>query len=369
MEAATGSTTIQERRWRTRCSRPAMLADSIRWCRLDLDLEKLVVEDVTAVTSANARERGVEEREVKTKGPPRGGRSPFFAIDADLEDHPKFHALIRARKWSDERGLAFAYRFLRTVRRHAADGDVTGWTDSYLGVQARVPRPSGLIEDLIAVGFLDWVGDRLIVHNWYERNGKWLQSKLSDEQRRHGGERRALTAKRNELGRFTPGESPGEPPGWAPGEGPGSSAEQCSAEQENVGAVAPRARPTLEEVRAYCMERGNAVDPELWMAHYKSNGWKVGKNPMKDWRASVDTWEKNGVAVSPKGANPRPKGPDPALMRAKKQREEWEREQARTENQEATPEPLGDENPAGAALDIGKRENVAQDAKGGGENA
>ena len=52
-------------------------------------------------------------------------------------------------------------------------------------------------------------------------------------------------------------------------------------------------QPTLEEVSNYCYERGNRVDPENWIDHYTSNGWKVGKNPMKDWKAAVRTWEKN----------------------------------------------------------------------------
>ena len=52
-------------------------------------------------------------------------------------------------------------------------------------------------------------------------------------------------------------------------------------------------KPTLEEVRAYCQERKNGVNPEKFVDYYDSNGWKVGKNPMKDWKAAVRTWEKN----------------------------------------------------------------------------
>lgn len=51
--------------------------------------------------------------------------------------------------------------------------------------------------------------------------------------------------------------------------------------------------PTVEEVADYCVERGNSVDPEAFVAWYESNGWKVGKNPMKSWKAAVITWEKN----------------------------------------------------------------------------
>lgn len=50
--------------------------------------------------------------------------------------------------------------------------------------------------------------------------------------------------------------------------------------------------PTVEEVEAYCFERNNKVDAERFVDFYASNGWRVGKNPMKDWKAAVRTWEK-----------------------------------------------------------------------------
>lgn len=53
-------------------------------------------------------------------------------------------------------------------------------------------------------------------------------------------------------------------------------------------------KPTFAEVAAYCRERGNAVHPDAWLNHYDSNGWRVGKNPMKDWKAAIRTWETNG---------------------------------------------------------------------------
>ena len=53
------------------------------------------------------------------------------------------------------------------------------------------------------------------------------------------------------------------------------------------------AKPTIEEVVDYCNERQNDVDAEKFYDYYSSNGWKVGKNAMKDWKASVRTWEKN----------------------------------------------------------------------------
>lgn len=53
-----------------------------------------------------------------------------------------------------------------------------------------------------------------------------------------------------------------------------------------------KALPTIEEVKEYCIERKNAVDPEKWFDFYSSKGWMIGKNRMKDWKAAVRTWEK-----------------------------------------------------------------------------
>ena len=52
-------------------------------------------------------------------------------------------------------------------------------------------------------------------------------------------------------------------------------------------------KPTIEEIIDYCNERNNDVDADKFYDYYSSNGWKVGKNAMKDWKASVRTWEKN----------------------------------------------------------------------------
>ena len=58
-------------------------------------------------------------------------------------------------------------------------------------------------------------------------------------------------------------------------------------------------KPTLEEVTAYCLERKNSINSERWIAHYEANGWMVGRNKMRDWRASVRYWEKTGFNDKP----------------------------------------------------------------------
>ena len=52
-------------------------------------------------------------------------------------------------------------------------------------------------------------------------------------------------------------------------------------------------KPTLSQITQYCLERNNCVNAEQFYDYYESNGWKVGKNAMKDWKACVRTWERN----------------------------------------------------------------------------
>lgn len=51
-------------------------------------------------------------------------------------------------------------------------------------------------------------------------------------------------------------------------------------------------KPTVEEVENYIRERNYSFDAETFVAHYESNGWRVGNTPMKSWKACCTTWEK-----------------------------------------------------------------------------
>ena len=62
-------------------------------------------------------------------------------------------------------------------------------------------------------------------------------------------------------------------------------------------------KPTISDIEQYCIERNNNVNAEQFFDYYESNGWKVGKNSMKDWKAAVRTWERSeyrNVKVSKK---------------------------------------------------------------------
>jgi hypothetical protein len=52
-------------------------------------------------------------------------------------------------------------------------------------------------------------------------------------------------------------------------------------------------KPTIEQLKEYMSEQGMNDIAENWLNHYEANGWMVGKNKMKDWKASVRTWKIN----------------------------------------------------------------------------
>ena len=73
--------------------------------------------------------------------------------------------------------------------------------------------------------------------------------------------------------------------------------------------------PTPEEVQAYCDERKNGILGQQFCDFYSSKGWKIGKEPMKDWKAAVRTWEMRRKDQSPSIAQPQPQISTPKRIR------------------------------------------------------
>lgn len=61
--------------------------------------------------------------------------------------------------------------------------------------------------------------------------------------------------------------------------------------------------PSVDEVEAYCRERGNSVDAQRFVDFYASKGWKVGSSGMKDWRAAIRNWERQDNTKNGGGKN------------------------------------------------------------------
>lgn len=75
---------------------------------------------------------------------------------------------------------------------------------------------------------------------------------------------------------------------------------------KNTISVKRFVKPNVEEIESYCKERNNSVDAQQFFDYYESKGWKVGKSPMKDWKAAVRTWEKNDYGYHNKTVSEEP---------------------------------------------------------------
>ena len=51
-------------------------------------------------------------------------------------------------------------------------------------------------------------------------------------------------------------------------------------------------KPTVNDIKEYCLERNNGIDSETFFDFYESKNWLIGKNKMKNWKACIRTWEK-----------------------------------------------------------------------------
>ena len=121
-------------------------------------------------------------------------------------------------------------------------------------------------------------------------NSRYENGKKGTEYRRKGG------TPKNENPKETPTE-PQENPKETPNVNVNENVNVNDLKENTKRKVFTK--PTVEEVKAYCVERKNNVNADKFIDFYESKGWLIGKNPMKDWKACVRTWEKGGNSSPP----------------------------------------------------------------------
>lgn len=224
----------------------------------------------------------------------RVSRGPFdfmaewIESDVDIWDHHKTIRLCSVLKKPDYSIVGHLMSLWHFTLRNAwRDADLSKWGDGGIERAARWDgEPGQFVAGLREVGFLD----NSSIHGWMERAGKLVSGRLYNEERRNNAAlRRNDAVKRRKTVATVPDRT---------------VPDQTIPKDKDIGAqTAPTVskafvKPSLEDVKAYCLERQNSVDAEAFLAFYDSNGWRVGRNPMKDWRAAVRTWEKNSFAKS-----------------------------------------------------------------------
>ena len=205
-------------------------------------------------------------------------------ISTALPRHPKMVKLQRRLGASGCWSLVCLFLW---VAENRPEGGLEGMSSEDVEIAANWPGDAGdFVGTLAEVRFLDGREGTYTIHDWAEHN-PWAAS------RPHRIEKARAAAS----ARWGSKRVASEPNATSM---PDACHEHQQAMPTSPHLASPPdqkskayARPSLEDVTAYCRERGNRVDPQQWFDHYSSNGWKVGRNSMKEWKAAVRTWERN----------------------------------------------------------------------------
>lgn len=172
-----------------------------------------------------------------------------------------------------------------TLRNAVDSGDLSAWGDSGIERGSRWSGEKGkFVKAVRDCGLLE--GSK--IHDWHDFTLHYhLCLERQDRQREQIRERVRNYRERKRNASVTKCNADTQPNPTQPTQ----PTQPNHTKPTDIGRIIP---PKLEWVKAFCLERKNQVDPEKFMAYYESNGWRVGKNPMKSWKAAIcGTWERN----------------------------------------------------------------------------
>jgi len=210
-------------------------------------------------------------------------------LDVDFLGNMKTRKLIREL---GDHGAICMVRLWSYVALHHPKGHMNGMTLDDLEDAAGWTGMRGAFASYATrMRWVDAADDgHLSVHDWEVHQGWVYHSEKRSEAARIGANSKWEKIRKQGLNaaRIQGGNAGSNAPSPSPSPSP-----------EDQSLIVPRAKParftvpTIEEVGVYCKARRNSVNPERFHAHYTANGWKVGKVPMKNWKAAIVTWEKN----------------------------------------------------------------------------
>lgn len=202
----------------------------------------------------------------------------WIKIEHALPDKPEVMSIASDLGISEEAVVGHLVRFW-------------SWVDQ--NMSRSCPAVSGTISGLNRVAGRDGFAEALINVGWLRFNMGKVEIPNYDDHLSQSAKSRSLESKKKKRQRSR----------CCPDNVPVSSGQKLDQRREEKSISSSSSKknsavfqkPTVDEVRAYCTDRKNSVDPEAFIAFYESKGWRIGNQPMKDWKAAVITWEKRNV--------------------------------------------------------------------------
>lgn len=236
---------------------------------------------------------------------PKKNNAEYFSHDADMRNDVKIKAL--RRKFSHT-GYAVWNYLLETL----TDSDYfeIAWEEIDIELLAAdydvsVAELTEIVDYSIKIGLLQRDGDKLLSKAHQQRFASLLANRerkriISDGQTPHLQGKGRVSASQNPAGTDN-SDCNGDAETHSKGKD--STVDEKKGEK-NAKTVKRFSPPPLAEVSEYIAKQGYSVSAARFIAYYESNGWKVGRNPMKDWQAAVRSWQQREQADTAKSQTP-----------------------------------------------------------------
>ena len=183
--------------------------------------------------------------------------------------------------------------FQRTAESAWLHGEI-GWNRSNADIGLLldyVGDPEELIAALVSAGYLDEHDTyRFVVHDWRDHCPQFVLKRIARAEKEESDFQESTPSMAASGSRCPP---TGGQTGTGKGIGTGTGVGKGSGTGEGKSKHVRFRKPTLEEIRDHCREKGFTFDPEQFLAYYESNGWRIGRTSMKNWQAACLTWHKN----------------------------------------------------------------------------
>lgn len=203
----------------------------------------------------------------------------WIKMRLDLQSHPKVVRILSATCTDKFRVIGGLHAVWSVFDAHTEDGILSGYTPETMDHIIGWP---GFSQAMIDVGWLEYDGDQTLkMPEFQSHNGKSAKRRAEDAERKKESRKSPENVRNLSANSHTKTVT----------------REEKRRDKENT--KRKFVKPTVEEVRAYCNERGNGIDPQAFVDHYEANGWKRGSTPIKDWKACVRTWEAKRKESSP----------------------------------------------------------------------
>lgn len=205
-----------------------------------------------------------------------------------LKDHPKLLDLCGILEWDQDVAIGKLHRLWWWCLDYAVDGDLQRFNDSQiaLGMGVAIPQAKRVVEALVQARWLERQ-PYFRVRNWWQYVGRFLQIKWKNNENQWKRVRVLYLEPETEPRIEPPLEPPEEPP---------------QAVQPNLTNLTNQPnskfeKPRFDEMEDHAIKIGlPPTEIDGFFNHYEANGWKVGKVPMKSWRAAMVNWRKNHQA-------------------------------------------------------------------------